>query len=67
MRLFLERIGATSSPARDPAQFEAEFNRRIERASTPEQLPAVWNWAKNLTPQPLSCLFRLSRKFGDYD
>ena len=65
VRRYLEAVGESSSPIRDPAAFEVEFNGRIERATTAEQMRAVWNWAKHLRPQPLSGLLRLARRFGD--
>jgi tetratricopeptide (TPR) repeat protein len=65
VRRYLETIGESSSPVRDPVAFELEFNGRIERATTAEQMRAVWNWAKHLRPQPLSGLLRLARRFGE--
>jgi hypothetical protein len=66
VRRYLEAVGESSSPLRDPAAFEVEFNGRIERATTAEQMRAVWNWAKHLRPQPLSGLLRLARRFGEF-
>lgn len=65
VRLFLEKIGATTSPMRDVAAFERELNGRIERSHTVDQLIAVWQWARNLSPLPVGSLLTLAERLSD--
>jgi tetratricopeptide (TPR) repeat protein/calcineurin-like phosphoesterase family protein len=65
VRRHLVTLGESSNPVHDAAAFDAEFNGRIERAATAEQMRAVWSWAKHLRPQPMSGLLRLARRFGE--
>ncbi|WP_084187815.1 metallophosphoesterase [Mycobacterium paraffinicum] len=69
VRQSLESMGLSLNPATDQATFEQEFNHKIERASSVEQLVAVWHWAKNFPTLPTSGLLKLSfklAKVGDF-
>ncbi|WP_082279422.1 metallophosphoesterase [Mycobacterium colombiense] len=65
LRKTLESMGLSLNPTTDQATFEQEFNHKIERASSVEQLVAVWHWAKNFPSPPTSGLLKLSSKLAD--
>jgi tetratricopeptide (TPR) repeat protein/predicted MPP superfamily phosphohydrolase len=65
IRAFLETVGAASNPRVDAAAFERDFLARIERASTLDQLVAVWQWARLLSPLPARPLLLLARRLAE--
>lgn len=65
IRGFLEKLGAASNPRLDEAAFERDFHARIERASGVDQLVAVWQWARQLSPLPPRPLLTLARRLSE--
>ncbi len=65
VRKTLESMGLSLNRTSDQTTFEQEFNHKIERASTAEQLVAVWHWAKNFPSLPTSGLLKLSAKLAN--
>jgi 3',5'-cyclic AMP phosphodiesterase CpdA/tetratricopeptide (TPR) repeat protein len=65
VRAALNDLGVAPNPREDMASFEREFDWKIDRARTAEQLVAVWHWAKQYAPLPsagaLSLATRLAR------
>jgi 3',5'-cyclic AMP phosphodiesterase CpdA len=66
VRQILEKLGYTSSPARDPIAFEQELQGKIQRAQNLDQLIAVWKWAENLRPLPAPSLLLLGEKLAEH-
>lgn len=67
IRIFLEKLGSTSSPINKDPNFEDELLGRINRAKNNEQLIAVWKWARNLSPLPAHPLLSLASRLADYE
>ena len=65
VRGFLDRLGATSNPRLDEAAFERDLHGRIERATGVDQLVAVWQWARHLSPLPARALLTLARRLSE--
>lgn len=63
---FLRNSGTIASPERDSAAFEEDLQGRIRRASTGEQLLAVWSWAKHQRPLPPFTLLELAHRVADF-
>jgi 3',5'-cyclic AMP phosphodiesterase CpdA/Flp pilus assembly protein TadD len=65
IRRFLERIAATVSPREDPVGFERDLAGRIERCRSVDQLLAVWQWARKLSPIPQTPLIVLADRLAE--
>ncbi len=66
VRSALEAMGLTAvGPKQDPAGFQREFDLRVSRARTAEQLVAAWHWAKPFSPLPVSALMNLAERLAD--
>jgi 3',5'-cyclic AMP phosphodiesterase CpdA/tetratricopeptide (TPR) repeat protein len=67
VRHALETLGMVApNPATDPVNFERELALKVGRATSPDQLIAVWNWAKRFHPLPTSELLSLAARFADH-
>src|SRR6478609_409935 len=67
VRRFLERIAVTASPTEDAAGFEREFAGRVERCRNVDQLVAVWQWARKLSPIPQTPLITLADRLAEVE
>ena len=61
--LHLKALGLAADPD-DGEAFERELRGKIDRASTLEQLTAVWNWAKAVPAPPPFALIELAEKLA---
>jgi len=51
----------------DRSAFEADLRQKVTRASTLEQLTAIWNWASEQRPLPPYLLIDLADRISAYD
>jgi tetratricopeptide (TPR) repeat protein len=65
LRRLLEEEALVASPAIDAAAFESDFNARLARAKTIEQLYGLWAWARPQSPLPLGPVLALAQQFAE--
>lgn len=65
VRQFLNATGLATSPQSDLADFERDVSARIDRAKSPEQLIALWEWVRNYDPLPTAPLIGLADRLAD--
>lgn len=63
VQLHLKALSLTADPE-DAKSFERDLRGKIDRASTLEQLNAVWSWAKAVPAPPPFALLDLADKFA---
>jgi tetratricopeptide (TPR) repeat protein len=62
----LRELGTIPSPI-DRSAFEADLRLKITRASTQEQLVAIWHWASEQSPLPPHLLLDLADRISVHD
>ncbi|AIT82067.1 metallophosphoesterase [Novosphingobium pentaromativorans] len=63
VQLHLKALGLAADPD-DAESFERDLRGKIDRATTLEQLNAVWSWAKAVPAPPPFALLELADKFA---
>ncbi|MCK1338624.1 metallophosphoesterase [Bradyrhizobium sp. 38] len=61
----LRDLGTIPSPL-DKSGFEADLRQKISRASTQEQLVAIWHWASEQSPLPAYLLIDLADRISTH-
>ena len=62
----LRELGLVADPRRAP-EFEVELREKILRATSLEQLTAVWNWSSEKSPLPSHLLLDLAERISAHD